>query len=145
MVIFGTGVVTGGLLVRFTGVPLDHRQTGLPPRPPSPAITPAGGMRLDFLRRMGRELNLSPEQRERIDAILRESQERSKKIIEPVSPQLREEVKKTKAEFIEVLTPEQRKRFADLAKQQQHRQPAPQQRPLEQTSTPPVLGKPVAD
>jgi Spy/CpxP family protein refolding chaperone len=78
-------------------------------------------MRIDFLRRMERDLDLAPEQREPIDKILKEGQERTKKIMETVEPRRREEFKRTIEEFREVLTPEQRKRFDELVKQQQQR------------------------
>jgi hypothetical protein len=126
MVIFGTGVVTGGLLVRhsermrvprFVRNPIVGR--------PAPPVS-AGGVRLDFLRRAGRELELTPEQRERVDKILKESQERTRKVM---SPYVREELQRTKAEFREVLRPEQRPRFDQLLKQQQQQQ---QQRAREQ-------------
>jgi len=142
MVIFGTGVVTGGLLVRFTGVPIAQRQPAGQPRPAPPFS--AGGMRLDFLRRVSKDLNLTPGQRDRINEIFRESQERTKKLMEPVSPQLRDEVRRTRAEFVGVLTPEQRTQFAELAKQQQQRareQRAPQtnrEPQVEGTSAPPA-------
>ena len=78
-------------------------------------------MRIDFLRRMERDLDLAPEQREPIDKILKEGQERTKKIMETVEPRRREEFKRTIDEFRAVLTPEQRKRFDELLKQQQQR------------------------
>ena len=64
MVIFGTGVVTGGLLVRHA----DHGRDRRPQRAggvvhPAQAA-PAGVMRIEFLRRMERELDLTPEQRD---------------------------------------------------------------------------------
>ena len=121
MVIFGTGVVTGGLLVQ-------HVQHGRDRRPPRPvnAVRPAqpsspGVMRFEFLRRMERELDLTPQQREPIDRILLEGQERMKKLMETVEPRRREELKKTIEEFRAVLTPEQGKRFDDLQKLQQQR------------------------
>jgi protein CpxP len=121
MVIFGTGVVTGGLLVQ-------HVQHGRDRRPQRPvnAVRPAqpsspGAMRFEFLRRMERELDLTPQQREPIDRILQEGQERMKKLMDTVEPRRREELKKTIEEFRAVLTPEQRKRFDDLQKQQQQR------------------------
>jgi DNA-binding protein H-NS len=121
MVIFGTGVVTGGLLVRHAGPIRDHRQ----PRPANTVHTaqpsPAGLMRIDFLRRMERELDLAPDQREPIDKILKEGQERTKKIMETVEPRRREEFKRTIEEFRAVLTPEQLKRFDETVKQQQQR------------------------
>ena len=130
MVIFGTGVVTGGLLVRASR-PLAPAQRipgmSRSSQPPSP-----GGARVEFLRRMTRELDLTTEQRERVDKIIRESQERTKKISEPVAPLLRQETVRAKQEFREALTPEQRARFDELVKKQQlksksdqHRQPSP--------------------
>src|SRR5947207_14821396 len=128
MVIFGTGVVTGGLLVRHAdGVRSPDRPRGLMPfnRPVQPPSS--GGSRLDFLRRMERELNLTTEQRERIDKILKESQEYTKKLMEPVSPQIRQELQKTKERFRDVLTPEQQARFDEVWRHQQQR-PREQQR-----------------
>jgi Spy/CpxP family protein refolding chaperone len=78
-------------------------------------------MRIEFLRRMERALDLTPEQREPIDKILKEGQERTKKLMETVEPRRREEFKRTIEEFREVLTPEQRKRLDDLVKQEQQR------------------------
>ena len=121
MVIFGTGVVTGGLLVRHAGPGREHRQ----PRPNNavhnPQPSPAGLMRIDFLRRMERELDLTPAQREPIEKILKEGQERTKKIMETVEAPRREELKRTIEEFRAVLTPEQLKRFNESVKQQQQR------------------------
>jgi Spy/CpxP family protein refolding chaperone len=121
MVIFGTGVVTGGLLVRHAEHGRDRR-----PQRASGAVhaaqpSLAGIMRIEFLRRMERELDLTPEQREPIDKVLKEGQERTKKLTETVEPRRREEFKKTIEEFRAVLTPEQRKRFDELVKQQQQR------------------------
>ena len=127
MVIFGTGVVTGGLLVRNSQRTQFQppQRTNNPPRQFQPNY--AGGVRVEFLRRAERELDLTPDQRERIDKIIAASQERAKKIMEPVSPLMREEIKRTKDEFREALTPEQRRRFDELLKQQQR--PRDQHRP----------------
>ncbi len=134
MVIFGTGVVTGGLLVRSTSRFPHYRQQPGPAqaRPGQPG--PAGIMRLDLLRRMERDLDLKPEQRERVDKILKEGQERTKEIMEPIEPDLHEVVQKAREAFFGVLTPEQRVRFDELLKQQQlqrgkeqHKQQPPRQ------------------
>jgi Spy/CpxP family protein refolding chaperone len=120
MVIFGTGVVTGGVLVRHAeraGMRHPQRAGGVV-RPPQPS---PGVMRIDFLRRMEQELELTPAQREPIDRILKNGQERMKKLMETVEPRRREEYKKTVEEFRAVLTPEQRTRFDELMKQQQQR------------------------
>jgi len=121
MVIFGTGVVTGGLLVRHGEHGRDRRppraaNTVRPAQPPSPGV-----MRFEFLRRMERELDLTPAQRGPIDKILQEGQERMKKLMETVEPRRRDELKKTIDDFRGVLTPEQQKRFDELLKQQQQR------------------------
>jgi len=121
MVIFGTGVVTGGLLVRHVerGRERHPQRVGEVARPAQPTV--AGIMRIEFLRRMERELDITPAQREPIDKILKEGQERMKKLMETVEPRRREEFKQTMEEFRAVLTPEQLRRFDDLVKQQQQR------------------------
>jgi Spy/CpxP family protein refolding chaperone len=122
MVIFITGVVTGGLLVRFAEkepAPVEHGAA--PPRPNPPPGSP-GWVRIDFLRRMQKELDLTADQRQRIDKLLRESQERTKKLMEPVAPSLHAEVQRAKEEFRDALTPEQRVRFDELVKLQQRPQ-----------------------
>jgi Spy/CpxP family protein refolding chaperone len=73
-------------------------------------------MRFEFLHRAQRELDLTPEQRERIDKLLKESQERTRKIMEPIAPEFHAELQRTKEEFRAVLTPDQQKRFDDLIK-----------------------------
>lgn len=121
VVIFVAGVVTGGLVVRHSA------QAPAPVRPHNAGaarLAPpysAGGLRLEFLRRAERELRLNPDQREHIDKILQASQERTRKLMEPVAPELRAELERTKDEFLEVLTPEQRTRFEVLVKKQQQR------------------------
>src|SRR4051812_672028 len=104
MVIFGTGVVTGGLLVHKVSEnrPLkSHSNTGIKP----PNISP-GTMRIEFLRRVERELDVSPDQRDQIDKILAASQERTKKLMEPVAPKLRDEMQATREAVRNTLTPE---------------------------------------
>lgn len=148
MVIFGTGVVTGGLLVRHAEHGRDRRPQRAanairPAQPPSPGV-----MRFEFLRRMERELDLAPEQREPIDKILKEGQERMKKLMETFEPRRREELKKTIEEFRAVLTAEQQKRFDDLLKHQQQQQRSREQRkaapPRERSPQSPPPGNPPA-
>jgi Spy/CpxP family protein refolding chaperone len=118
MVIFGTGVVTGGLLVRHSEKIRGPRAHNPAAAHPSPNITP-GGVRFELLRRAQRELDLTLEQRQEIDRIITASQERTKKLMEPISPKMREELQQAKEEFRAVLTPAQKNRFDDLLKQQQ--------------------------
>ena len=121
MVIFGTGVVTGGLLVRHAAPPWVRRPQRVNDAARPAQATPAGIMRIEFLRRMERDLDLTPEQRAPIDKVLQEGQERMKKLMDTVEPRRREEFMKTMEEFRAVLTPEQQKRFDELVKQQQQR------------------------
>jgi hypothetical protein len=115
MVIFGAGVITGGLLVRHTG-------GGKPGRSFRPSSTNAAAQnfnqaqmqRMEFLIRANRELELTPEQRERIERILREGQEKTRKLWEGVAPEMRKELQLVRERIKVELTSEQRKRFEEL-------------------------------
>jgi hypothetical protein len=140
LVIFAAGVVTGGLLVNYT----DHAKPRprpdwrpLPPETSSRVIEPGTGrepirpagvpgavpqfLRKEFLERLDREVNLTPEQRGRIEQIIREGQERNREIWERVSPELRKEIADTRKQIQAVLRPEQRARFDELMKRPQRR------------------------
>jgi Spy/CpxP family protein refolding chaperone len=136
VVIFGAGVLTGALVAQFGAgsYPPRHQRAGWTQRP---ELGFAGGMRLEFLRRMQRDLDLTADQREHIDKILKQSQERTRKLMEPVSPQLHQELQRAKAEFREALMPQQQTRFDELLKQQQHfRDHRPAGRPEYLTNAP---------
>jgi Spy/CpxP family protein refolding chaperone len=127
VIIFGAGVVTGGLLVKYsvqTPARPQHAQANRAGQPIS-----AGGLRIEFLRRVERDLNLTADQREQVDKIIMASQERSKKIMEPVNPKIREELQQAKEQFRAVLNPEQKIRFDELLKQQQQQRQRDQHRP----------------
>jgi Spy/CpxP family protein refolding chaperone len=128
MVIFGAGVLTGALVVEFTeGLNGSrHQQTSSGNR----AFETGSpyGMRLEFLRRIQRELDLTAAQQEQIDKVLKQSQERTRNIMAPVAPQLRQELQRAKAEFRDILTPAQQASFDELLKKQQ-RYHRPGQRP----------------
>jgi hypothetical protein len=125
VVIFGAGVVTGGLLVKYSV------QTPVHSSRPGNRVPPisAGGIRIEFLRRVERDLNLTADQREQIDKIVTASQERSKKLMEPIQPKIREELQQTREQFRAVLNPEQKIRFDELLKQQQQQHQRDQHRP----------------
>lgn len=123
LVIFVAGLVTGAMVVWHSSrLFLPAQQRPFNPNRTNAAPS-AGGMRLEFLRRMQRDLDLSPEQHQQIDKIIKESQERTRKIMEPVVPQLHEELQRTKEAFRQVLTPQQQERFDQLLKHQPHRPP----------------------
>jgi Spy/CpxP family protein refolding chaperone len=133
VVIFGAGVVTGALVVKYAAQTPVHqsRQGGAGGNRLQPIS--AGGIRIEFLRRVERDLNLTLDQREQIDKIISASQERSKKLMEPIQPKIREELQQTREQFRAVLNPEQKMRFDELLKQQQQQQ----QRQRDQHRPPP--------
>ena len=126
MIIFGTGVVTGGLVVAtFVQAPKPPRNNnGNRPFASLPGVN-----RVEFLKKAERELNLTGEQKEKADKIISASQERTRKLMEPVNPQLRQEVQQTKEEFRALLDPNQKARFDEMLKLQnrprEQRHPAP--------------------
>ena len=124
LVIFGAGVVTGGLLVRHSS------QTSISPKriqrmTPAPSVA---GTRLEFLRRAQRELGLTPEQRQKIDLILKESQERTRKLMQPIEGDLRQELQQARDRFRETLTVEQQTKFDELVKRPQRMRDPREQR-----------------
>lgn len=121
MVIFGTGVITGGLLVKNTSGPVkDGRQrkvanaSGTNQQPVN--VTPPQLARMEFLLRAHKDLNLSPEQNERIEKIIREGQDKSRKLWDSVAPELRKELQAVHEKIRSELTSEQRRRFEQLLK-----------------------------
>lgn len=107
LVIFVAGLVTGALVVKKTTAP--------------PVSIPQNIWRTAMLKRLAEDLNLTPGQREEIDGILHESNERTKLIWEFVGPYFQEEYRELNDELRSALTPEQRKKFDQLLKQRQRR------------------------
>jgi Spy/CpxP family protein refolding chaperone len=108
VVIFFAGAITGGLVV--VSRPRQHPVSQLPPIPMRPQL------RMEFLRRMDRELRLTTNQYQHIEAIIRSSHERMQKLLEPIAPQAKEEARKVKNDIAAELTPDQEKRFDELLK-----------------------------
>ena len=142
LVIFGTGVITGGLLVGITDGIRGYRhgsahnarsQPAPTPAPAAPVITNAPHERdprmtlplglsprrqfpKDFLERLDRELKLTPEQHKQIDQVLDEGQKRTKEIWDRIAPEVRQEMKNSREQILNLLTPEQKTRFEELMK-----------------------------
>lgn len=163
-VIFAAGVLTGGLLVGKTlrerpgrvraGAPAAGAgpslpNAGAPLPPPGPVLPPLAESRhrvgpelqrrleerrMEFLLRATRELNLSPEQRVRIEQHIRESQERIRRLWDSIQPQLRREMAEARERIQQELTPEQRRAFDRLLRRETGRragepEPVPPARP----------------
>jgi len=86
------------------------------------AQSPVTWQRFDFLRRAQRSLELSAEQEARIETHLKESQERFRKLWEPVAPQARAEFDRLRDQIRTELTPEQQAKFDEaLSKRSERR------------------------
>ena len=117
LVIFGAGVVTGGLLVNYAV------HTNLAPAPAQPEsrgacsrTNPWLQRARELLRRMDRELNLTSEQHQRIEKLIAESAERTRKLWKPIAPQMGKEMQRLHRDIREELTPEQRRQFELISK-----------------------------
>ena len=132
VVIFGAGVVTGGLLVNCVhnchrGV--QNKIAMLPEVHPTATnqavhlpeavkLRPPEILSKQFLQRLEVELHLMPDQNEAIQKIINEGQNQMRKVIQD-----------SRLEIREVLTPEQQKQFDDLIKR-------PFRKPLFNTNAP---------
>jgi len=131
MVIFGAGVVTGGLVVRQSArlVPDFVPRNAVIQRRPPTLPAPEGGVvqghlqRMEFLNRVQRELNLDPDQRLRIEKIISDGQTRTRELWEPAAKQMRQEMQQAREKIRAELTPEQKARFEELLKQRPSRKP----------------------
>jgi len=114
LVIFVAGVVTGGLLVSYSdrAQPKRHRAT-----PAKISNAMPKGLRMDFLQNLDREIDLTPEQRSRIEKIISEGQERNRQIWNRMMPELRREMQFTRERIRATLQPDQLPRFEELMKQ----------------------------
>lgn len=114
LVIFCSGIAVGALLVKKKSrpTPVAHAlQRGHTNAPSAWNL-----LQKELVRKMDRELDLSSEQRERIEKILKESQERTKQIREKIAPEMREEVKTVREQIRSELKPEQKQKFEEAVK-----------------------------
>lgn len=146
LVIFIAGIVTGVVLVRIgergpkpwvrqqrelanRPLPNNAGQTNLlpptnpdrPNEPGSPGNPNTGPMSREFGAVLERSLRLTPEQREQVNKLMSEGQERIRELRQKVDPEVRKEMQKTHEQIQAVLTPEQRDLFQRLMKQRQQR------------------------
>jgi len=117
VVIFGAGVISGSVATRLYQNYTASARVRPPEGPPPPWV----GQRMDFLRHMGDALGLSPEQRERIDKLIKESQQRTRELWEPIGPKFKAEMERLKAAVDAELTPEQRAKAEELHKRRLNR------------------------
>lgn len=126
LIIFGTGVITGGLLVThvYNNELVKMRANlPLPPAGRAPAVTPWQVRMQNLLHRMDAQLDLTAEQRAQIEQIISDSQERTKVLWKPIAPQMGREMQHVRDQIRDSLTPEQRKKFDDLTQPRPLRKP----------------------
>jgi hypothetical protein len=115
LVIFITGLITGAVLVKQGGRPTFSGRPTNATDPLLPII-----FREEFVRRMEQELELTPEQRVKINEIVHESQERTRLLYGLIGDDVREEMRHTRESIREQLNPQQTKKFEEM----QHRRAA---------------------
>jgi Spy/CpxP family protein refolding chaperone len=120
LVIFGTGFVTGNILTHASDqgkAPAPARNT----QRSSQQVLPLEQLRkVELMGRVQKDLDLTPEQRARIEKIIGDGQERIRDLWDQVAPDIHDEYEDVKKKLCGELTPDQKKRFDDLMKQQQH-------------------------
>jgi hypothetical protein len=109
LVIFCAGLITGALGVRLLDKSAMKQQ-----RQQSSQAGPGTRQAGDFLHRLDKQLQLTPPQHERIGAILKESQERTRHIYGKVDPQMRDELRQTRERIKGELAPSQLAIFEKL-------------------------------
>jgi len=116
LVIFGTGVVTGGLLVDHTHH--SHRSFENAPHPPEIPMPKPIAERIgkQLIQQLNDKLQLTPEQKEKIQKIVADGQERNHAIWTNAAPQMRAVIQDVHQQIREQLTPEQKEQFEDLLK-----------------------------
>lgn len=112
LVIFAAGFVTGSLLSRKPVSPPPQK----PPAETTVTPPPPELVQRRFLGRMKHELNLTPEQFERLDKIFAESRERMKILMDIIEPEWRGELRDVREKIIAELQPEQRAKFEEMLK-----------------------------
>jgi Spy/CpxP family protein refolding chaperone len=166
VVIFGAGVVTGGLLVNNVvqshskdlqrppdvlapHPQADNRDHDQPAPPDLPKLRPPEMLGKQFVQQLDKTLHLTPEQRAAIAKIVADGQERNHEISTNVAPQIRKVLQDVRQQIREQLTPEQQKKYENLLKrfrlaghhpQSPPNSPSPTNEPptMESTNPPPA-------
>ena len=156
VVIFGAGVLTGGLLVDYVthSHPKNFRrpQANAVVRPPTnntvvpgpqdfPMPRMAKEMGKQFVQQLNDKLLLTPQQREKIEKIIAAGQNQNLEIWTNTVPKLRAVIQEVNQQIRAELTPEQVKPFEELLKRPPRRPsvtnaPATTVRPLSPTNLP---------
>ena len=138
IVIFGTGVMTGGLLVSHVDRAgrINHRPPGAEIHPPGFEREPGRGMGMEFprprqpdllntnfVRRLDDALKLTADQRNAIGKIIAEGQDQNHSIWTNNAEQMRRAMQDVRHRVREQLTPDQQKQFDELMRRAPRRPP----------------------
>ena len=130
VVIFGAGVLTGGLLVDYVAhshqKPPHHPQANAGTRPVTNAVAQprlpeiprplAEKMGKQFVQQLNETLQLTPEQRGKIEKIIACGQDRNRELWTNIAPKMRAVMEEVNQQIRAELTPEQLKPFEELLK-----------------------------
>jgi Spy/CpxP family protein refolding chaperone len=89
-------------------------------KPITPDLVGPLGQRVAMMRRLENRLDLTPEQRTRIEVLIRESQQRLRDMWDPIAPRAEEELRHLHHGIELELTPPQRAQFKTLLSQPAH-------------------------
>jgi Spy/CpxP family protein refolding chaperone len=132
LVIFTAGLFTGALGIRHFAPP--------EPKPPFKA-TPDNPflpwmVREQFVQFLAENINLTPDQKEKVLKIVHESQQRTRILTSLIEPEMREELRATRESIREVLTPEQREKYEEILKRRGKQHDMSRQGPMRRPSPP---------
>ena len=111
LLIFGAGAVTGAIVVRRIAPRIVKTERVVPSM-----MNHSPERRREYVERLDARLKLTPEQKQKIDQILTDSQDRLKTVWEEFQPAAREEFGRTRKEISELLTPEQLEIYKQMRK-----------------------------
>lgn len=86
-------------------------------KPITPDLVGPLGQRVAMVRRLEKRLDLTPEQRTRVEVLIRESQQRLRDMWDPIAPRAEEELRHLYRGIELELTPPQRAQFKTLLSQ----------------------------
>lgn len=112
LVIFTSGLITGGVAVKYLSQPPEMRVH----RPPEELLLRPQMLREEFVRQMQKNLTLSPQQDEKILRAVHDSQERIRIYYDLIGPDIREELRQTREAIQAELSPEQVRQFEELVR-----------------------------
>ena len=137
LVIFIAGIITGAALVRFAqgrggrmnsrpqpeihqpnnpGHPENPNRRNDPEFGNQPGQQP-GLLNRQFVLGLDRQLKLTPEQRDKVEKLMIEGQERIRQMRSKLEPEMRKEMHSVNEQIKTILTPEQREQFERIMKQ----------------------------